>query len=191
MNRYSNALFAALVSVGGVVGCAAAEAPAPSDEALDAEETIGEQQIVYSNGWSANAIAPDAWGGAGGSYAIASVSLTGSGTRRAGVCLLQKTTTACNTAADCNGIPVNAGGFRYCTAPNNTGTKYCYIRNGTNAAWCGGTPANGALVAPGTVNTPAVRISKLNTFISYACFEGCAVTDPSSSSPSIYVSNNN
>jgi hypothetical protein len=188
MKIFGTATIAAVCSLLASVGCSL-QAPA-SDEAVALEDgTIEEQQTVYDNGWSATANAPGTWGvSAPKGQAVAD--FTGSGTRRAGVCLLKKTSTTCNTVADCSGVTVAPGGFRYCTSPNLTGQKYCYVRNGSAASWCGGTPANGAQISAGTVYSPAVNVWFGDNLISYACFEGCVATDPSSSSTSTVVSGN-
>lgn len=80
------------------------------------------------------------------------------------------------------------GGSRYCTSENGGATKYGYYRPGPATSYCAGTPANGGVaIAPGTISKGFVY-NRLTTWISYACFEGCAATDPSASSPAYVIS---
>lgn len=180
-----NATTTCLVTLSLLVGMAGCAATEPADAAPQADdETLDETQSVTSGSWTATANAPVI--SFGELYGSASFAGPAGTTRKAGVCLLKKTTTTCSTATDCAGVSVPTGGARYCTAPNGVGTKYCYVRNGTQGALCAGSPAlGGAAVAPGTYYTPSV--SQAGTYISYACFEGCAATDPSASSSTLAI----
>jgi hypothetical protein len=179
-------VFAVVAALGG---CAQPISPAIDDDAPDTLDVgTEEQQIVYSANadgmWSANAT-----NGGGDFNYQAWGAFTGPGgrTRRMGVCALKQYNplwpTPCNTAADCAGISVPAGGFRYCVQPNGVGAKTCFIRPGPATTYCAGTPANGGVpIAPGTIATGTYNAGPNSKWLSYACFEGCAVTDPSSSS---------
>lgn len=173
------------------VGCSS---PVDDDEAAEAPEAVElgteAQQILYSTNadgtWSANATGTDADSTANRAHAT----FTGPAgkTRRMGVCLLKKyggfNGTPCTTTAQCGAAPTTlpAGGFRYCAAPQNTGQKYCFFRPGPPTTYCAGTPAqNLQPVSPGAKSTPIV-VSGKGMFVSYACFEGCSATDPSTSS---------
>jgi hypothetical protein len=180
-----------LVSV-PLFACAVENADAEPPEVSDSEG-VGPRQIITSINadgvWTASAQRPTI---------IASYVVEGSAvfagpagkTRRMGVCLLNRASgdpgsawKACTTVADCASYPavLPPGGFRYCSGENGGATKKCYYRSGPPAAYCAGTPANGGVeVAPGTYTTP--QISSVGFVISYACFEGCLTTDPSSSS---------
>jgi hypothetical protein len=171
-------------------GCAGSQADV-DDAPVALDDELHPQQIVYSaaaNGtWSANALN----GGYDLKYqAVAQFGGPGWATRRMGVCALKQYKgppyggpKACNTAADCAGISVPAGGFRYCVAPNGVGAKTCFIRPGPATTYCAGTPANGGVpIPPSTVATGLFNMGPSSAWLSYACFEGCAVTDPSSSS---------
>lgn len=170
------------------VGCVQT-GEAPSSDA-DALETM--QQItvwIDNNGfWTADALSPVA--GAHGKVS-ARATFTGSGTTKAGVCLLQKyvdtanVSTPCTTVDDCAFAPYDlpTGGARYCTAPNGTGQKYCFFRPGSQTSFCAGSPAQGgAAIAADTLYTPLRALSQSGVeVLSYACFGGCSVYDPSSS----------
>lgn len=167
-----------------VAGCASAVAPdAPADLA---EGSLDEQQLIYSTNtagtWSADAKTP---GLDIHNRVYASAVFTGptGSTRKMGVCTLRLTETTCSTVADCSTVYVPTGGAKYCTAPNGTGQKVCAVRAGSQTSYCAGSPAlGGTAVAPGTYSTPHQPAESLTSYISYACFEGCAATDPSSSS---------
>jgi hypothetical protein len=182
--------FVSMIGAGTVlVACAAGEAVDSEAPGLD-PNGLEESQVITSvnadGTWTANALTPVKPG-----YEVSAVAtFTGppGKTRRMGVCALLRGSagagTTCNTVADCSGAPalLPAGGFRYCVAPNGTGTKKCFYRPGPPAQYCTGTPAmaGNPPIAPGTFYTPSTSYTGL--WISYACFEGCAATDPSSSS---------
>lgn len=189
----------ALASIFGITGCAASDV---ADVSAPAEVGLEETQIVYSTNadgtWSSDAQAPG-FAQTPGTYtyegAGAAVFTGPSGkTRKLGVCVLKQympsSPTACNTVADCGSAPSSlpAGGARYCTAENNSGQKTCFFRPGSAANWCAGSPANGGVaVAPGYYQTPLFSAGlATQKYISYGCFEGCAATDPSSSSVGVY-----
>jgi hypothetical protein len=106
-----------------------------------------------------------------------------------GVCLIQQAApaTACTTVADCANAPtvLPPGGFRYCAAARQGDERSCFYRPGSAADFCAGTPADPGRnpIAPGTYDTPAWTTSSAATWISYACFEGCAVVEPAVSKP--------
>jgi hypothetical protein len=176
-----------LISLCGLVavGCSAQtsnvleEAPG-----AETEEAVEETQLITSGAWTAFAHQP----GADDPFILGAATFTGPAgqTRRMGVCLLQahSPSVSCNTTADCNNAPSSlpGGGFRYCTSPNGSGAKRCYFRPGSAGAYCSGTPAHGQPIAAGTYGTPSVLPIQGKQYISYACFEGCVSTDPSSSS---------
>jgi hypothetical protein len=178
-----------VTSMVGLIGACAAQSETTSEEATNDEvpsadeDSLDPAQALVNGAYTATAHKPN-------SVVVNSIrasgTFTGPGPRRMGVCLLRLTTTACNTVADCNSAPATlpSGGFRYCTNPDATGTKYCAFRGGTQTQHCAGTPAlGGALVNPGTFYTPNNGIPIDSTkYVSYACFEGCAASDPSISS---------
>jgi hypothetical protein len=171
--------------------CVSPVGDAPDDDAppIDTDRVEGSQLVTSVNAdgtWTADAQWP------GGVYGVtASAVFTGPAgkTRRMGVCLLRGHLTSnayvpCNSVADCSGAPASlpAGGFRYCTAPGGAGQKYCFYRPGSALAWCDGTPANGGIPVPPGVYSKGHQAPAASPYISYACFEGCTATDPSSSS---------
>jgi hypothetical protein len=195
-----------MVSTLGAGGCSASETLGVGEtlgaDGADVDALEGQQLITSTNAdgtWTSNATItieqltckPSfSWEG----YAGATFTGPAGKTRRMGACALREAKTAsgsakaCNTVADCAASPeapasLPSGGFRYCTAANGTGQKYCYYRPGPATTWCAGTPAMAGAppVAPGyyglQFNPPGGT-----KWISYGCFEGCAVTDPSSSS---------
>jgi hypothetical protein len=181
-----------MLAVMTIWGCATA---APIEEApnVTAETTV-ERQLIYNTNadgtWSADAHEP--WvsgmhpmisGGATFAYLGGKPGVT----RRMGVCLLTRfePLTGCSDASDCNNAPgsLPPGGFRYCASANGFSRKYCYYRPGPPSAYCAGTPAIPGTppIAAGTFLSHA-DVTVGTTWISYACFEGCTATDPSSSS---------
>jgi hypothetical protein len=185
---------AMILITSAAVGCATASVSPEEGEAVMADDTLEPQQTIYSTNasgtWSAAAQVPTS----NVYYATVSGSAIfggpGGQTRRMGVCLLRRAgATTCNSAGDCPAPP--AGGFSYCTAPDGVGQKYCYQRPGSAASYCAGTPALGGNppVWPGTFSTPSAAATDGSTWISYACFEGCAATDPSSSSAKLVQCN--
>lgn len=180
----------AVLGITTVVGCGAegADTAATVDD-----DGLAEQQLIYSTNadgtWSANALKPqflgeDYW------TLSAQADFTGpSGkTRKMGVCLLQHTSTPCTSVANCGSAPstLPAGGARYCTGANGSSTKYCAFRPGYASDFCAGSPAHGgAAVSPGHQDSPWQTVGGVAQYLSYACFEGCSATDPSSSSLSL------
>lgn len=176
------AMGAALTAFAGCAADQGVDAPAAEDDALEAQASI------TNNGFTATSEIPstprinnvpsygDLWSRA---------TFTGPSNRRMGVCMLQMTGTPCTTTAQCGSSPSSlpSGGFRYCTNPDNSGQKYCAFRPGSPTAFCAGTPAQGGVVvAPGTYTTPRRTVSPGVDYVSYACFEGCATSDPAVSS---------
>jgi hypothetical protein len=172
-----------------VMGCGQA---ADATEAPPVDEAPLEAQNM---GWNAypSMYASTTLGGALAQVLFQSPSPNTS--RRAGVCALQQfrdssaQPVTCNTANDCGSAPssVPSGGLRYCAAPAGSGTKYCYFRPGSQASLCAGSPATGQ-----PITTDAYGYSYQQAYgpgaigslwLSYACFEGCASSDP-------YVSSN-
>jgi hypothetical protein len=196
MNRFANhtRMYFAVAATSLVVGCSSAEveqAEAPSP----AEGEIATLQTIYSTDsagtWSATADAP--FHVAGTTVLTVGALFTGpaGSTRRMGVCALTKApgNVACSTVADCATAPYTlpSGGFRYCAAPEGVGQKRCYYRAGSQAAYCAGTPANGGVpISPGYIEK-SVPTAAIVTWMSYACFEGCAATDPSASSDNLVI----
>jgi hypothetical protein len=189
-----------VVTVAIASGCASAQPDAVEDDTPFLEADTAEVQATVTSvnaqgTWVADALSPQAPQASGQIWGRATFSGPGGATRRMGVCLLHKYLsggggTACNTAADCGNAPASlpAGGFRYCTNPNGSGTKYCYFRPGPPTSFCAGTPANGNVpIAPSTLYTPHNAYTAPS--VSYACFEGCAATDPSVSSGETVYSN--
>jgi hypothetical protein len=179
-----------VASVAGLLGACAAQAPDDQEQAPVAEDdTLDPAQTITNGAYTATANTPNA---AIQNSIRASATFTGPAARRMGVCLLRMTATACNTVADCGSAPASlpAGGFRYCTNPGGSGQKYCAYRPGSQTALCAGTPANGGIpINPGALTTANVGIPIESTsYVSYACFEGCAVSDPSVSSAGRSVS---
>jgi hypothetical protein len=186
-----------LVSLSALVvmaGCAAQSSNGEDDvpDVDDADGLEATQLIVNVNAqgtWTADAHQPTTTAPQGTNASMKGrATFTGpaGATRRMGACLLQIWGGACNTVADCNNSPAGlpAGGFRYCTAPNNVGQKVCAFRPGPASSWCEGTPAlaGNPPVAPGLFDTGYKLVPVATQFITYACFEGCAASDPSSSS---------
>jgi hypothetical protein len=179
-----------------LVACASAEDSASEVPSLDTDAVEGQQVVTSINAdgtWTADAWRPGQETSSFPIYVRGGAHFAGPAgkTRRMGVCGLQEGKTAaqvakpCTTASDCSDAPATlpAGGFRYCTAPEGIGQKYCYFRPGPPSTFCAGTPANGGVpIAPAYLETPSMYSPNSRKWISYACFEGCAVTDPSSSS---------
>lgn len=179
-----------------VVGCAAE--PGGDVEAMTADEDVMEPtQLVTSNGWTADAQQPARLDLAPNVKVKGMAYFTGptGQTRKIGVCALKQAKgssgypISCTTASTCPAPP--AGGAKYCAAPNGVGTKTCFLRPGAASSYCAGSPANGGVpVGAGTFLTPEQPAGfGTNVWISYACFEGCAATDPSSSSAAMAVNN--
>lgn len=173
-----------------ITGCAVDEPTNGDVPAIDVD-AVEEAQLLTSGAWTADAHAPNGGMVSEGEPVYGSATFTGpaGNTRRLGVCILKQKKSGgnpipCSTASTCPATPT--GGFRYCTAPNGVGQKTCFERSGPPSTYCAGTPANGgAAVSAGTYYTPSVPAST-GIWISYACFEGCASTDPSSSSVGLY-----
>lgn len=181
-----------------LAACASPNGDAP--DALDDEALDPAAIIVGPNGWTAEALTPvNTPVDDDPRYLAGQARFVGSGTQKAGVCLLRvSTTTACTipttgTAAEkqaaidaqCAAALVKpTGGNYYC--PDLGGIRRCAVRPGTQAAWCAGSPAlGGALVGAGTYTTTNNRVVAQTPYISYACFSGCAVSDPSVSSQTL------
>jgi hypothetical protein len=168
-------------------GCASALSE--DERAAAVTGAADEQQIIYNTNadgtWSADAQKPQ-FDELDFYTMRARGTFTGPAgkTRKMGVCLLKHTTTPCTTVADCSSSPATlpTGGFRYCTGANG-GPKYCAFRPGTQGDLCGGSPGlGGVAVAPGYYESGWYFSSGNAQFLSYACFEGCSASDPSSSS---------
>jgi hypothetical protein len=175
-----------IVSLPGIVACTA---PTTEQEEAPVVETNGaeEQQIITFQGWTAEALKPVEV--SDDPVRIrAQAKFVGTGVKPAGVCALRQftkaggVTTPCTTVADCASSPTNleTGGYRYCTSANGGASKTCYYRPGTQQRYCAGTPATGTPIGPGTYQTSLA--GGPGRWISYACFAGCATSDPSSSS---------
>jgi hypothetical protein len=178
----------ALVSMSG---CAATTET--DDVPVTSLDTMEHRQLVTSTNadgtWTAYAGQPGRLGTGVGQRVVGTTTFTGptGPTRRMGVCLLKREVTQpCNSVADCNYAPASlpTGGFRYCSSEDGSAQKYCYYRPGPPSTFCAGTPANGGVpIAAQHLITPQVLSGTEGTrWISYGCFEGCAATDPSSSS---------
>lgn len=187
------------VALAGLTGCFGAET---RDEATNSvapaaeSETLDDLQLVTSvnadGTWTGNAATPVVSAGTSNSNDRVQGSATFTGptgaTRKLGVCLLQFAGGLCNSVSDCSNSPavLPTGGARYCTGQNGGAQKHCYFRPGSQSAYCAGSPAlGGAAVAPGTYTTPQIVVANTSSgsvWLSYGCFEGCATTDPSSSS---------
>jgi hypothetical protein len=186
---------AAMMVVGVVIFASAcaeppeADAPSLEDDGVEPLQTV--TSVNADGTWVADASFINQT--VNNIYAGASFTGPSGKTRRMGVCALKQfqenNPVACATVADCNSAPSSlpAGGFRYCVAPNNVGQKYCFYRPGSPASYCAGSPAQAGNppIAPGTYYTPSTAGS--GCWISYACFEGCATTDPSSSTGGLSV----
>jgi hypothetical protein len=183
--RTGSTNLACLVFGIALVGCVApADAPAVDDDRL------GEAQLLSNGGWTANALG--SFNALGRFKADATFTGPANASRRFGVCGLKVhlPSVACNTTADCNNAPTSlpAGGFRYCSASNGVGQKYCMFRPGPAANFCAGTPVTGTPVNVGpTGSTVLSKVAMAPGDVgalwqSYACFEGCLASDPSSSS---------
>lgn len=184
---------------------AACSAPTTSDE-LETPDVVDQglaqrAQVVSTNAdgtWVANATGTTR--SLSANSALATFTGPRTAERRMGVCLLQRfggtsplspSPEPCTTTADCTKAPevLPQGGFRYCTASDSEGTiqgvqKYCYFRPGPPSAYCAGTPANGGRpIGIGSLASPPRAVAADGLYLSYACFEGCAATDPSASSP--------
>jgi hypothetical protein len=176
-------------------GCAATTDPSAPTDVADGE--LDSKQIVYSTNadgtWSENAATPqlNVWNSV---RAYATFTGPTGKVRKMGVCTLRLTDTACSGldsvdpvtgyGGPCASLYLAPGGYRYCTAPNGSGQKYCALRDGDQSVYCGGSPsyADHHAIAPGTYYAPYHEAESLTSYISYACFEGCSATDPSSSS---------
>jgi hypothetical protein len=179
--------------------CSAA-APTETDSPDVDVDVLESEGIVTSTNadgtWTADAYRPFHQTIVQGQALVGGAKFTGPAgkTRRMGVCLLTFNAngygalTPCNDVAQCSSAPtlLPPGGYRYCVTDSgtSTGQKYCAYRPGTQRDYCAGTPANGGQPIPPdtlrlTAPEPPVNGSR---WISYACFEGCTVTDPSSSS---------
>lgn len=171
------------------------EAPSPTDDA--ALDTAAWVYSTNADGtWGAKAGAPV--NNLYGNQVRGAATFTGpSGkTRKMGACILRQGLlndavvpcaggTQAQVDAQCAGLNVGTGGNRYCTQADGSGSgqKYCFVRPGTQTQYCGGSPAlSGQAIAPGTVTTPWVGTTTNSYWLTYACFEGCSATDPSSSS---------
>ena len=161
--------------------------PSIADDVLEAAQII--TSVVNGQTWTADAKKPEFWQDGFTDYYTLRSSAVFTGpagaTRKMGVCFLQHTTKACNTVADCASTPATlpTGGYRYCTGANGSSSKYCAFRPGSQTDYCAGTPANGGVAIPaGTYSTDWHTVAGVNRYLSYACFEGCTATDPSSSS---------
>lgn len=180
-----------LAMVASFLTLAACTSEATSSDLPETEEGLEASQTIYNTNadgtWSASAQTPWLDDIYNPYYMKGGASFGGpSGkTRKMGVCLLEKTGTVCNTVADCGSSPASlpTGGSRYCSTLNGTGSKYCMFRPGTQTAWCAGSPAlGGTAVAPGSYQTNWMNVPWQTPYVSYACFEGCTASDPSSSS---------
>jgi hypothetical protein len=179
----------------GVVGCAADHRdPEATDVAPAAEEDGVEQQAAMTyGGFTMNALTPTftlamSWPATFWNVTASMQVTGGAGAQRMGVCLLTLARNSswspvtCSTVADCGSVAVPTGGFKYCTNINNVGQKYCFVRQGAQTSYCAGSPANGGLpIGNGTYTTGPI-FQAPNSWISYACVNGCATTDPSVSS---------
>lgn len=187
-------IYAYVAAAGFVMAGCAGESETSSAPAAE-DQGLGERTVTV-DGWTATAYPP--WttcigpgpDGCAWSDLTAQADFAGpSGTtRRAGVCLLQMTDTSCNTVADCGGSPstLPSGGFRYCA--NVSGYKRCGFRPGSPQNFCAGTPAmGGASVPPGFYSAPRRTVPDYTDHVSYACFAGCATSDPSVSSATTNV----
>lgn len=164
-------------------------APEAADVSLD-----GEQLVTTTNAdgtWTGNAYTFETYGPLGRAVVNAAADFTGPAgkKRKMGLCLLRMSSITCTATtqaqvdSQCASITLPTGGSRYCTAPNGSGTKKCAWREGPPSTYCAGSPAlAGAAVSPGTYTAPGKGNKMSVPYISYACFEACAVTDPSSSS---------
>jgi hypothetical protein len=190
-------VLAAVALAGSVLvgGCASAtEVEAEEEAPVALADGMEASAIVYSADaagmWSAKAY------GGSGEFNMYEGQATFTGpagaTRRMGACALREyrvggNAVACNTAADCGGAPATlpAGGFRYCVAPNNVGVKTCFYRPGAPSNFCAGTPANGNVPIPAQTLYTRGSGPAGTRWLTYACFEGCTATDPSSSSVAV------
>lgn len=189
MNVTSKLSMLASALVFAAFGCAAPGA----EDAPSTEDGLEPSQLVTSGSWTAYAQGYSSeMGDAFGAYAT----FTGPAntSRKVGTCALRQylnssVPVTCTTAADCGSAPSSlpTGGARYCTAPDGVGTKKCFYRPGSATSYCAGSPALGGAAmtadSSGYVWLDKTVSAASNTrWISYACFEGCAATDPSSSS---------
>jgi hypothetical protein len=181
------ALFIAFTSLVGCASSATDEDLAPAGDLDGLESRASITSVNAAGTWVASAEPPAIADEPTWKAIAARATFTGPATtRRMGVCLLRKTNTPCNTVADCGNAPASlpAGGFKYCTNVDNVGQKYCSYRPGPATTFCAGTPANGNVpIPPGTYQAPW-GWDAVASYVSYACFEGCAATDPSVSSAS-------
>lgn len=195
-----------LVLVGLVAACGGTsdlDDVAPTAD-LDGTDELGSVTNCNVDGcWTGSAIEP-LYDGGMELRARAVFSGPADKTRRMGVCLLQRYGSGvnCTQASDCANAPTTlpSGGSRYCAAVEGSTQKQCYYRPGTNVNYCAGSPALPCVstitgqactcgtsncapppVAPGEYTSP-VRTVSAGTYISYACFESCAASDPATSS---------
>jgi hypothetical protein len=190
-----NALYAVVV---GMIAVGTACSAAPLDDAEATPEAtldgLDPEAAITVNGFTLDAQIPVKWIYCSGAvcvpkYSASMVISGGSGAQRMGVCLLQVAqngsgqTIPCSTVNDCGAVGVPAGGFRYCSNPNNSGQKYCMVRPGSQSTYCAGSPANGGVpVGNGTYATPWQIQPTTHQYVSYACLNGCTTSDPSVSS---------
>lgn len=196
MTRHAWVLVTAAAMTVGCASAADADAPTADDSSLESESAI--VTSVNANGtWTGEAMTPEPV--ADGSTLFNSMSyFTGPAgyTRKMGGCALKAYKSAsggqttCTTVADCASAPASlpAGGARYCAQPDGETTKKCYYRPGASTVYCAGSPAqSGAAVAPGAYGVRIMGADR-DRWITYACFEGCATTDPATSSASFLIS---
>jgi hypothetical protein len=175
----------ALTAFALVAGCAAqgADETAPTPES----DTLEQSATIYNGAFSATAyvpVTPGNWPNKAYGELQGRGTFSGPSARRFGICLLEMDWTPCNSVADCGSTPLPPGGFRYCTNIDNQGQKYCAFRPGSQTSFCAGTPAiaGNPPISPGYYATPRRYVNPNAWYVSYACFEGCAVSDPSVSS---------
>lgn len=163
-----------------------------ADQGAPNVATDGVGEAYYYDGWTATSYAPILTYPPAGCLIRAKAVFSGTGTKKAGVCLVKKhlPAQACSSVNDCGSAPASLppGGYRYCAAPGGSGQKYCFFRQGSPTNYCAGSPAQGgAPVAAGTYLTPNRSALLDEVYASLACFEGCASSDPFVSSVTLAV----
>lgn len=186
--KFSTALL--FVTGLSVAGCATAttddESPEAALDGLDAQQTV----TWAATGMSIAANMP----GTNAMSVNGSFVLSGSGTTKAGVCLVNVyleqlfVPHTCTTTADCTNAPwyLPPDGARYCLAENGGGSaKVCTYRPGSQASWCAGSPAlsGNPAIGAGTYTTPwhmqdqgtmiYDQMGGSTSWFSVACFAGC------------------
>jgi hypothetical protein len=140
------------------------------------------QSFAESDGWRVTAHTPELVGDGLVQGSATYDRTSGLEQRLGGVCLLANLSPfpACDSDADCSGLPVPPGGARYCVGINGSEPKQCWTRPSNN---CTRRPLANPIHAGETLRTPAVPAvfeGRTVKWISFGCMAnadnllGCA-----------------